>query len=73
MTLDHIKYITFSQLMSSVESDMDSFADSGMIDRSKYIKIVRKVNSDLGIRINKEKEKVLTIKNGSLSETYTFN
>lgn len=63
MTLDHIKYITFSQLMSSVESDMDSFADSGMIDRSKYIKTVRKVNSDLGIRINKEKEKVLPIKN----------
>ena len=59
MTLDHIKYITFSQLMASVESDMDSFADAGMIDRSKYIKTIRKCNSDLGIRINKEKEKAV--------------
>lgn len=63
MILDHLKYLTFSQLMSSVESDMDMFADSGMIDRSKYIKTVRKVNSDLGIRINREKEVILDIKN----------
>lgn len=63
MTLDHIKYITFSQLMASVESDLDKYADSGMVDRSKYIKTVRKVNSDLGIRINKEKEVMLPIKN----------
>lgn len=63
MILDNIKYITFSQLMSSVESDMDSFADAGMVDRQKYIKTIRKVNSDLGIRINKEKEVVLDIVN----------
>jgi hypothetical protein len=63
MLLDNIKYITFTQLMSSVESDLDSFADSGMVDRSKYIKIIRKVNAELGLRINKEKEIVLEIKN----------
>lgn len=63
MTLDNIKYMTFSQLMSSVESDMESFADSGMVDRSKYIKTIRKVNSDLGVRINQEKEVLLDIKN----------
>lgn len=74
MILDHIKYITFSQLMSAVESDMDSFADSGMIDRSKYIKVVRKVNSDLGIRINQEKEAIVNIKNyrGVLPDDFEY-
>jgi len=64
--LDHIKYITFDQLMSSVESDMESYADDNMVDRSKYIKTVRKVNSDLGIKINAEKEVVLDIKNNRI-------
>ena len=61
--LDHIKYKTFDELMASVESDMDTFADAGMVDRSKYIKIIRKVNADIGLKINAEKEIMLDIKN----------
>lgn len=61
--LDHIKYMTFDTLMASVESDMDTFADAGMVDRSKYIKIIRKVNAEIGLKINAEKEKMIDIKN----------
>jgi hypothetical protein len=60
---NNIKYRTFTQLMSSVGSDMDSFADGGYIDEGKYIKVVRRVNSDLGININKQKEVILNIEN----------
>jgi len=63
MKLQHLKYITFSELMSSVSSDMERFADGGMIDNSKYIKVVRKINSDLGLTINQEKEVLLDVKN----------
>jgi hypothetical protein len=58
-----MKYITFTELMISVESDLDSYADEGMIDRSKYIKTVQTVNADLSLSINPEKEAVLDIKN----------
>ena len=58
-----IRYRTFSQLMASVSSDMDVYADNTMIDDSKFIKVVRKVNADLSIKINKEKEVILDIVN----------
>jgi hypothetical protein len=60
---NNIKYRKFSELMSSVSSDIDVFADSGYIDEGKYIKIVRRVNSDLGININKQKEVILDVVN----------
>lgn len=58
-----IRYITLDQLMSSVESDMSTFADEGMINRGIAIKVVRKVNEDLGLKINKERHAVIEVKN----------
>lgn len=57
-----IKYITLDQLMASVESDMSTFADEGMINRGIAIKVVRKVNEDLGLKINREREHVVEVK-----------
>lgn len=67
-----LKYITLNQLMASVESDFSSYADNGMIDRGKVIKIVRKVNEDVGLKIFKEKETVIDIQNfkGELPEDF---
>lgn len=59
----NLKYITFDSLMSSVESDLAIFADNNMIDRGKLIKVVRKVNADIGLKINKERETIIDIKN----------
>ncbi len=58
-----ISYITFDQLMASVESDLPSYADNGMINRGTCIKIVRKVNESIGLKINQERETLVTIKN----------
>lgn len=60
---NNLQYITFDSLMSSVESDLSSFADNGLINRGSYIKIVRKVNHDIGLKIFKEKEITIKIEN----------
>ena len=56
------RYKTFDNLMASVESDLSVYADEGYIQRSNYIKDVRRVNSDLGLKINSEKEFILDVK-----------
>jgi hypothetical protein len=61
--MKNLKYITFDQLMASVESDFDSYADAGMINRGKVIDIIRAVNADLGLKLNQEKQTILEIKN----------
>lgn len=48
--------------MASVESDLRNYADEGYIDRSSYIKVVRKVNADVGLRIYSSKETVIEVK-----------
>lgn len=58
-----LNYITLNQLMASVESDLRNFADNGMIDRGDVIKIVRKVNADIGLKINRENAVILDIEN----------
>jgi hypothetical protein len=57
-----LKYKTFSQLMSGIEQDLNNFTDEGFVDRGKYIKEARKVNEDLGLKINRERETVLDVK-----------
>jgi hypothetical protein len=58
-----LQYKTFNQLMSSVSSDLGRYADEGMIDEILYIKEARKVNAELGLKINKEKEIILDVVN----------
>lgn len=59
----NINYITLDQLMASVEQDLEIYATENMIDRQRLIKVVKEVNADLGIKINKEQEVLLEIKN----------
>lgn len=57
-----IKYITLDQLMASVESDLSTFADEGMINRGIVIKVIRRVNEDLGLKINKERQTMIEVR-----------
>lgn len=66
------KYKTFTNLMASVESDLSTHADEGFIDRSKMIKEVRKVNAELGLRINSEKEDILEVSNYKAKLPFDF-
>lgn len=69
-----IKYITYSQLMNSVEQDLEKYLNENLIDRQRYIKTIRRVNADLGLKINKEKEVIIPIKDnkGILPNDFLF-
>lgn len=69
-----LSYITFDQLMASVESDLGKYADHGMINRGTCIKVVQRVNSDIGLKINKEREVLVDISHnkGELPEDFQY-
>lgn len=69
-----LQYKTFNQLMSSVGSDLGRYADEGMIDDMLYIKEARKINAELGLKINKEKETIIDVENykACLPEDFQF-
>ena len=56
-----LKYRTFDQLLEDVSIDMNTFALENMIEPQTLIKLVRKLNYDLGLRINQTKEVVLEV------------
>jgi hypothetical protein len=59
-----IKYRTFDQLLASVKSDMESYDLEGLIKPHQLIKIAKRVNKELGLKIYKTKAIVLEIENG---------
>lgn len=56
------RYITLGQLMSSVEEDFHKWADAGLVDEMKLIKVVRECNEKLGVRIYQPREAVLFVR-----------
>lgn len=70
--MSNLSFLTLDQLMSSIESDLSVYADNGMINRGSVIKIVKRVNEDLGLKINKEKQCVVDICNykGTLPDDF---
>lgn len=61
--MNNLQYITFNQLMASVESDISSISDNGLVNRGTCIKVARKVNNDLGLKIYREREATIKIEN----------
>lgn len=55
------EYIEFSKLMVSIEDDFHKWSDAGLVDASKYIKVIRECNEKLGIRIYRSKSELLFI------------
>jgi hypothetical protein len=56
-----LKYRTFDQLLEDVTIDLNTFALENMIEPQTLIKLVRKINYELGLRINQTKEVVLEV------------
>lgn len=56
-----LRYKTFDQLMASIESELPTYADSGLIDRRNFIKVVRRVNEDLGLKIFTDKDAMMKV------------
>ena len=60
----NLKYRTFDKLFSDTAMDLKSYDIQNKIDPAELIKVARKVNYDLGLRINMTKEKILEIEKG---------
>lgn len=56
-----LKYKTFNELLDDVSIDLSTFSMEGMIDPAQLIKVVQKVNYDLGIKIHQEKEDIIDV------------
>jgi hypothetical protein len=61
--LTELKYRTFNQLLEDVSVDFSMYALENMIEPQQLIKVVQRVNYDLGLRINMTKEVVLDVIN----------
>jgi hypothetical protein len=71
-----LKYRTFDQLLEDVTIDFNTFALENMIEPQQLIKIAKKLNYDLGLRVNQQKEIILDVTHGKVKlpdDFYTFN
>jgi hypothetical protein len=71
-----LKYRTFDQLLEDVSVDMNTFALENMIEPQTLIKLARKLNYDLGLRINQTKEILLDVCHSKVKlpdNFYTWN
>ncbi len=71
-----LKYRTFDQLLEDVTVDLNTFALENMIEPQQLIKLAKKLNYDLGLRINQQKEVILDVTHGKVKlpdDFYTFN
>ena len=71
-----LKYRTFDQMLEDVTIDLNTFALENMIEPQQLIKLAKKINYDLGLRINQTREVVLDVCHGKVKlpdDFYTFN
>jgi hypothetical protein len=71
-----IKYRTFDSLLEDVTVDLNTFALENMIEPQQLIKLTRKINYDLGLRVNQTKEVILDVCHGRVKlpdDFYVFN
>ena len=71
-----LKYRTFDQLLEDVTVDLHTFALENMIEPQQLIKLAKKLNYDLGLRVNQQKEIILDVTHGKVKlpdDFYTFN
>jgi hypothetical protein len=71
-----LKYRPFDQLFEDVTIDMNTLALENMIEPQQLIKVAKKINYDLGLRINQTKEIILEVCHGKVKlpdNFYTFN
>lgn len=71
-----LKYKTFDQLLSEVMVDFKNYTLENMIEPQELIKVARRINYDLGLRICRTNEAILEVEKGSVRlpyDFYTFN
>lgn len=59
-----LRYKRFDQLLDEVKLDFTRYAVENLIEPQNMIKIAKKCNYDLGLRINMPREAVLEVEHG---------
>src|ERR1700727_3608280 len=59
-----LQYKTFNELLDSVRIDMDSYQSHGDIDEASLIKVVQRINYEIGLKAYQPKETMLEINHG---------
>lgn len=59
-----LKYKTFDQVLSEVKSDFEAYNLEDLIKPHQFIKVAKRVNYELGLKINKTKNVVLEVEYG---------
>jgi hypothetical protein len=72
MSVSH-KYKTFDQLLEDVKIDFKSYNLEGHIEPQQLIKVVQRVNYDLGLRIQRTHDAVLDVENKKAKLPSNFN
>lgn len=71
-----LQYRTFDQLFEDVTVDFNTYALENMIDPQTLIKVARRINYDLGLRVNQTRERILDVEHGRVKlpdNFYTLN
>ncbi|MEY2701973.1 MAG: hypothetical protein RLY43_606 [Bacteroidota bacterium] len=68
-----LKYRTYDQLLAEVQTDMRSFYLEDLINPQEFIKVAKKVNYELGLKLFKTKEDVIEIERGKAKLPNDFN
>lgn len=71
-----LRYRPFDQLLEDVSIDMNTLALENMIEPQQLIKVAKRINYDLGLRINQTREVVLEVCHNKVKlpdNFYTFN
>lgn len=68
-----LKYRTFDQLLDDVKIDFKNYTLEDMIDPQTLISVVRKMNYELGLRIQKTNEVVLDVSHGKAKLPHNFH
>lgn len=64
MALVELKYRSFDELLAAVLSDFSMYDQEGLIDPQELIKVAQRVNTDLSIKINMNRQAILDIEKG---------
>jgi hypothetical protein len=56
-----LNYRTFDSLMSDVKGGLELYSENNLIKDARYISIAREINSELGIKINQQKEQPVEV------------
>ena len=68
-----LKYRTYDQLLAEIQTDFRNFFLEDLINPQDFIKIAKRVNYDLGLRVFKTHEQVLEVEKGKAKLPNNFN